>query len=425
MCSWKLDLSSYQRQQSNIPGCMKELINNDKMICRLLNIIYGHDTDDVLSVLVKKLTPGTDVQGNLSDCGRVSISVVMCNGDKHQYSWFVKVQPIDHQNSELFSQFNLFENEIEFYQKIAPELREFVEESQSEGTDIQFDIPELIHAEMEDDRAIIILEDLVGAGYRQVKDDNGDRYLTLEEALLAVESIAKIHAASYALQLKRNINLGSEHPNLEVSGMLWSNDEMASRLTTMKDYYCDILKESDKPDSPVLVERFQKKFDSPEKLKQMCTMRTRKVSESNDRSLSCLEQGDFHFNNLMFKQEDDGSMNVRIVDWQMTYTGRAGGDVAYLLMSSIAPELYDSDEETIKERYFEMFNETFYNLIREKSWKQMVEEVEEMLEQDYEESLPLGFLFSCGNVMNKETKRESQVSFAYHLCNEAAIKNLI
>ena len=128
MCSWKLDLSSYQRQQSNIPSCMKELINNDKMICRLLNIIYGHDTDDVLSVLVKKLTPGTDVQGNLSDCGRVSISVVMCNGDKHQYGWFVKVQPIDHQNSELFSQFNLFENEIEFYQKIAPELREFVEE---------------------------------------------------------------------------------------------------------------------------------------------------------------------------------------------------------------------------------------------------------------------------------------------------------
>lgn len=422
MGSWKLDLHSYQRKQSNIPSCIGDLINNDRMICRLLNIIYGHHNNDVQSVLVKPLTPGTDIKGNLSDCGRVAISVVMYNGDKHQYSWFVKVQPIDHQNSELVSQFNLFENEIEFYQKIAPELREFVEESKSEGTDIKFDIPELIHAEMEDNRAIIILEDLVGAGYKQVKDDNGDKYLSKEKALLAVESIAKIHAASYALQVKRNIDLGSEHPNLEMSGMLWSNDEMASRLATMKDYYCDILKESNKPDSPVLVERFQKKFDSPEKLKQMCTKR---VSENNGRCINCLQQGDFHFNNLMFRQEEDGSMNVRIVDWQMTYTGRAGGDVAYLLMSSIAPDLYDSDEETIKERYFEMFNETFYNLIREKSWKKKVEEVEEMLEHDYEESLPLGFLFSCGNVMNKETKRESQVSFAYHLCNEAASKNLI
>ena len=82
----------------------------------------------------------------------------------------------------------------------------------------------------------------------------------------------------------------------------------------------------------------------------------------------------------MIKLEADGRTSVKIVDWQMAYTGRAGGDIAYLLMSSINPELYETDEDTIKEKYFEMFNETFYSLIREKKWMNKEEKVERMLE---------------------------------------------
>jgi len=415
---WCLDLQSYQRKRSNLPSCIGDLISNDNMICRLLKIIYNHDHHDVRSVEVKPLASGSDIKGNLSDCGRLAISVKTYGGAKHDYNWFVKVQPQNHQNSALLSEFNLFENEIEFYQKIAPELADFVEEFKADGTEIKFDIPELIYAEVDDDHAIIILEDLVGAGYKQVKDANGEKYLSKDNAILAVESVAKIHAASYALQVKKNIDLGVIHPQLGLSGLLWSNEEMTSRLSDMKDFYCDILRESDKPDSPILVDRFQKTFDSLEKLKEITRQR---VSSSDYHGINCLQQGDFHFNNLMFKEEIDGRICVKIVDWQMTYTGRAGGDIAYLLMSSLAPQLYETDEENIKEKYFDMFNETFCSLIKEKE-----DEVEEMLEQDYNDSLPLGFLFSCGNVMNSsQFDRKKTVSFAYHLCNEAAIKNLI
>ena len=420
---FKLDLGSYQRKApSNIPNCLEDLIRNDNMLCRLLNLIYSHDHNDIKSVEVRPLSPGSDIKGNLSDCGRLAIIVKTYGGARHEYNWFVKIQPEDHRNSELVTQFNLFENEIEFYQKIVPELEEFVAES-NEGSAINFDIPKLIYSEVEKNRAIIILEDLVGAGFKQTKDCNGEKYLSLDAAILAVESIAKIQAASYALQVKKNIDLGQIHPNLEVSGKLWSNDEMASRLTVMKDYYCDILEESKNPDSPVLVERFRKTFDSPEKLKEIVTKRVSQ-EENGKSSIHCLQQGDFHFNNLMFKLEEDGRTSVKIVDWQMAYTGRAGGDIAYLLMSSINPELYETDEETIKEKYFEMFNETFYSLIREKKWMNKEEKVERMLEQDYTESLPIGFLFSCGNVMSTGDQQR-KVKFAYNLCNEAASKNLI
>ena len=421
---WSLDLGSYQRKAaSNIPNCLDDLISNDNMICRLLNTIYSHDHNDIRNVQVKQLSPGSDIKGNLSDCGRLAITVTTYGGARHEYNWFVKIQPEDHLNSDLVTQFNLFENEVEFYQKIVPELEEFVAESKIGGSEISFDIPKLIYSEVEKNRAIIILEDLVEAGFKQTKDANGDKYLSRDAAILAVESVAKIHAASYALQVKKNIDLGHIHPNLEVSGMLWSNDEMASRLTVMKDYYCDILEESKKPDSPVLVERFRKTFDSPEKLKEIVTRRV--SQEKNGKSsIHCLQQGDFHFNNLMFRVEKDGRTSVKIVDWQMAYTGRAGGDIAYLLMSSINPELYETEEDAIKEKYFEMFNETFYSLIREKKWMNKEEKVEEMLELDYAESLPISFLFSCGNVMSNG-ERERQVTFAYNLCNEAASRNLI
>jgi len=411
--TWKMDLSAYRKkQQRKIPSSIAQLLNDDKIICGLLKEIYDHDHHDVEKVEVKLLTPCSDIKGNLSDSGRLKIFVKTFGGAKHSYSWFVKVQPLDHQNTELVSKFNVFKNEIEFYSKIAPSLMNFIKEANISNDDIQFDIPKMIFAEEDDDRAIIILEDLVSEGYKQERDENGNRYLSKEKATLAVESIAKIHAASYALQIKKNIDLGSNHPTLEKSGLLWTNSEMTSRLYAVKDVYCEFLKQSKNPDSPLLLERFRKTFDSEELLRALCFDRC----SSDEEGILCLQQGDFHFNNLLFKEED-GKLKVKIVDWQLTYNGRSGGDISYLLMSSIDPDDFETEEENIKERYFDSFNETFSALYsQEKTMDQEDENnnnVDEILEMEYDKSLPLGFFFSCGNVMHKENfeDEERKVSF--------------
>ena len=248
------------------------------------------------------------------------------------------------------------------------------------------------------------------------------RFKTIQHLLLLLACIAKLQAASYALQVKKNIDLGQTHPILEVSALLWTNEEMMARLSALTDYYCEVLRESHHKDSPALIERFRKAFNSPENLKELCRLRL--VGDDKRKNISCLQQGDFHFNNLMFLEEG-GETKVKVVDWQMAYNGKAGGDIAYLLMSSISPALYEAQEEIIKAKYFEEFNKTFYSLVEqgEGSWWNTEGRVENMLEKDYKESLPLGFLFSCGNVVQSE--RERAVSFAYMLCNEAAQKNLI
>ena len=116
-------------------------------------------------------------------------------------------------------------------------------------------------------------------------------------------------------------------------------------------------------------------------------MAERRVSCNHGEGINCLQHGDFNFNNLMFRDEDDGRTSVMIIDWQMTYTGNAGGDLAYLLMYSLDPQMFEMDEQSIKAKYFKMFRQIFFSVIKDTR-----DEVEEMLEQDYHESLPLEFI---------------------------------
>ena len=59
--------------------------------------------------------------------------------------------------------------------------------------------------------------------------------------------------------------------------------------------------------------------------------------------------------NLLFKEEG-GVLKVMTVDWQLVYTGRSTGDVSYLLLSSIHPDLRQTSEQQLKQAYFHSFN---------------------------------------------------------------------
>jgi len=353
-----------------------------------------------------------DIKGNLSDSGRVRVSVLTTHKGKMVFNWFVKVMPRHQENSHLVTKFNVFKNEIEFYSKIAPKLREFL--SESGESSIQLDIPEMLYADEKGDQAIIVLEDLVSQGFTQERDENGARYLSKEKAILAVETVAKIHAASYALQLKTDVDLAVNHPSLTESGLFWTQEEMTMRLNEMKGTYCSLLEQCDKPDSGYILTRFRAAFSSSSMLREMCRSRC-----LDQQSVKCLQQGDFHFNNLMFRQCGE-TLEVRLVDWQLAYSGRVGGDISYLLMSSLDPAVRLGAEEEIRDRYYSQF----YHIL-----DLLHCEMVDKLEDDYGTDLKLGFFFSCGNVMTQGktaiNNQKNKVSYTYQLCKEAATKMLI
>merc|ERR1712200_122282 len=118
----------------------------------------------------------------------------------------------------------------------------------------------------------------------------------------------------------------------------------------------------------------------------------RQIKASTSKTLS-LQHGDFHFNNLMFKREEDGSLKIKIVDWQLTYCGKASGDLSYL----------------------KKLSNTGLSAV--------------VLDMDYTDSLPLSFFLSCGNIMAHDQQEPANqgrsVKFSYEMCKEAVMKEII
>lgn len=329
---YKLNLGGNQRRKM-IPASIPALMASTHMLENIVKEVYGVEADDIEFIEVTQ-EGHSGIQGNLSDSGRLRVNLDLVDGSTREYFWFVKIMPAN-QNNAITKQFNIFRNEIDFYQKIVPQMREFL---RSEGFSDQyadFDVPEMLYSREDQDGAIIVLQDILTEGYGHQRDINGDKFLTVEQALTAVRSIAKLHAVSVGIQEKRRLDLSSEYPTLEESGLLWTKEEMTSRLGVMKDSYCKLLQKSKELDSPTLLSRFRNTFDSDERLVELCKKRVRKMKSKK----LCLQHGDFHFNNLMFKRDGAGDWKVKVVDWQLTYTGRSTGDLSYLLMSSLSHEV--------------------------------------------------------------------------------------
>ena len=200
------------------------------------------------------------IKGNLSDSGRLRVKITLTGGEVLIKNWFVKIMPPSNgaQHHQVDGEFNIFLNEIEFYRNILPEMKEFI---RAEGLDVtefgDFDVPEILYSKAGTDGAIIVLEDIITDGYAHQRDVNGDKFLQLDQALVAVNSIARLHAVSVAMQLQKHVDLGQEHPSLKESGLMWTQTDMTARLAVMKDHYCEMLKKSSELDSPTLLKRFR------------------------------------------------------------------------------------------------------------------------------------------------------------------------
>lgn len=349
--SWRTSLSAFSAPRSLIPRSMAHL-QTEMVMKNLLKEIYKINYMDVRSMKVdEKTTSPQDITGNLSESGRVIVTLVMDSGEVKVFNWFVKIMPKQHKNSELMNKFNIFENEISFYKEVAPDLLNFLGENGAEG--VQFDIPKLLFAENGEDGAVIILEDVSEQGFTQDRDAQGRRYLSEDKARLAMDAVAKIHAASKLFNLHKEEKLEEKHLTLQHNAM-WEDREFLDRLSAMKDTYCEVLRRSplvSPQDSGDLLERFERSFDAEGTLEGLCAER---VAPKHTGAVY-LQHGDFHFNNLLFKEEG-GVMKVMIVDWQLVYTGRSTGDVSYLLLSSIHPDLRQTSEQQLKQAYFHSFN---------------------------------------------------------------------
>lgn len=467
---FRLDISRYSRPALRlIPTSVDHLLKSERMVMGIVENIYGWKKEDIERIWVKqRVRRKGHIQGNLSESGRLTVGVLLNDGRQTTHHWFVKVMPEISRN-DLTSRFNVFTNEIAFYTKIVPELKKFVLEEKLDPTEAEFDIPTILFAKEDATGAIIILQDVIEDGFTQERDENDQRFLSVEKAIVAVESLARFHGISMAFQKKDSAKMEVEHPSLKKAGHIWSDDLLSEKLTDIKDCYEDALSQSTSPDSPALLARFKRSFSSSDRVKELCVERcdpnTKIINVDKNRlqlpmsiqslqwdhgaslrtrNMICLQHGDFHFNNLLFRKDKD-RWKVTIVDWQLTYIGRATGDISYLLLSSMKPDVREQFQEEIKQRYFLMFNKTFRmfeqkyidNLNNNSTGIKIVitdcNDIE-MEEAEFVKSLPMSFFISCGNVMieqphegtdNDQCQENHTIGYAHDLCKEAVLKNII
>ncbi|XP_017024597.1 uncharacterized protein [Drosophila kikkawai] len=127
----------------------------------------------------------------LTFCYRTSITFDY-DGEKYQRKMVVKKTPNVPPDVYESVQFGpLFSNEIEFYTKILPEIQKV-----TGGT---FPAPKYYYSELNQNSAVLILEDFAERGWRVTKDRVG---LSLDHAMVAVEYLGQFHGFTYAIKHK-------------------------------------------------------------------------------------------------------------------------------------------------------------------------------------------------------------------------------
>lgn len=225
---------------------------------------------------------------------------------------------------------------------------------------------------------ILVLEDLKSHDYRNPDFSTG---LTLEEACLALESIARMHAISLAMRISRTESLNDIYPFLFQTDKATDSYEMLlNRGFPQLHSFLE-----DKPDMlPIL----NSMMNFSNEMKNIISSLL-----SPKGPVALLTHTDFWCNNLLFRS--DGGHCI-ILDWQMVTFSRPTNDVALLIISSLAPELRREHKNFLLDKYWKAL--TSFSLELNVDIEGTLGYTWLDLQEDYRKSQVLAILLCIGSV---------------------------
>ena len=209
-----------------------------------------------------------------------------------------------------------YEREVRFYKEIAPT--------------VGIRTPRCYHADWDRDSGlfVLLLEDLAPA-------QQGDQLegCTLDEAALALEELAKLHAPRWA------------DPTLV--DIAWLRDRDADGVASLISYYrtfwpgfLDIYSGVMTPSQIALGERFGASIEP---------------WVSGDHAPRTVIHGDYRLDNMLFGTEE-GGYPLAVVDWQTPGRGAALSDASYFLGAGLLPDERRAHEVDLLRRYHEQLH---------------------------------------------------------------------
>ncbi|XP_062564126.1 uncharacterized protein LOC134226977 [Armigeres subalbatus] len=278
---------------------------------------------------------GTDKQsGFMSLLHRVVVDVELKDGISMRRSYIVKEKSNQVFGGDLVDKYNVFEKEIEAYQKLIPELEKLFQYKVKFGPKFYKAVTEPF--------TVMVMEDLVASGYSM--KDCGNR-LDLLDSKLVLSKLAKFHAAS-AVYFKQN----GAFPKLFKTGMyseeaaddyaayignLYNSFKKCLTERNFSSHYLDIINQWGPNPYVAGAKLFRLKCDD----------------------FNVLNHGDLWMNNVMF-----GDNDLLMIDFQIAFHGSFTFDLIEFIICTVSVDhVIDKFDELI-EYYHQELQDAFQTL---------------------------------------------------------------
>ena len=292
----------------------------------LLHVLVLHEKDPTLQLMnysIKAVAnPGEQVTTSIY---KVQV-IYKGEGGIISKHWFMKTTPCG-ATDEVQSVDNVFSREILVYTKVLPVIQVlleevFLEEGRCFPRYMEFllssqlpyrkSLHRLVHHDLES-TPYLLFEDLTGIGYTMQREQ-----LDMERTLVIVKGLARFHACSQVVE--------ADNPGLLSSNFQRGSFQMRpDMLMQMKDCFKEFiaaLGQWDEEQAEGFVVKMKTLFENFDD-------QVEKLFDQKKNKLNCLNHGDFHNRNIMYKDKQGSLMDFVVLDYQLCIWGSPAVDLIF------------------------------------------------------------------------------------------------
>ncbi|XP_076066636.1 uncharacterized protein LOC143040002 [Oratosquilla oratoria] len=265
-------------------------------------------------------------------------------GEEHHVTYVVKLNPCRHMFNEYVH--DVFHKEGLFYRDVVPELNKCLREAGM----ATLSVPKFIHAHLERNKEVIILEDLRPRGFKMFDRKKGQDFAHAE---LILKELGRLHAASVLLQRQNpNTSLLERFPFLEDLFLKTGAQEDETLKTMFANNFAGAKSIAESTPGYEHAFGWIENF-SPKAFEIMC-----KEVLPSSAALTVINHGDCWTNNLLFRYNADGNpIEAILLDLQVSRTCDPGCDLSYFLYSSFNGEDRNANLEDFLDIYYDSFKQ--------------------------------------------------------------------
>ncbi|KAL0859166.1 hypothetical protein ABMA27_010990 [Loxostege sticticalis] len=257
-----------------------------------------------------------------------------------------------------------------FYTKLATKYKE-IEDKHDVPEEHRLVVPKFYGHSIEYMKEVVVMQDLSKDGF-----ETYDRFKSIDwdYASKAVEEMAKLHALSIAHQ--KEFPDDFEEAKKVLKTMFDENNPMQELFKQRVGQVLEMTREENRP----RIEKFFETFDPNQFMKFYVPIKRPVIIHS-----------DYRPSNLMHKIDEDGKLQVVVVDYQTLHVGSVAKDLLYFILSG-------SDGAFRAKHYDQLIDYYYENLAA--ALKRLNLDPEETFprtnfDEELKEMLPFGLVISC------------------------------